>query len=176
MAKEPASALDASLTTEQAASLIGVTDRYIRQLMQDGRFKRDANGVLTVFAVVRGYIEAKDQEIEQARLKAADNEVRRAKAKEINLRIAEKERELVPRDEVEALVQLVVGEIVSRLQGLPARFTRDINERRRLEQLVYDIRGEVADLTAKYGETFRTGGELIDATDEDDAGPMGEEA
>ena len=176
MANEPESPLDAALKTEQAASLIGVTDRYVRQLVQEGRIKRDANGVLTVFAVVSGYLEAKDREIEQIRLKAADNEVRRAKASLLNMSLAEKQRELVPRDETEEFVGLLIGEIVSRLQGLPARYTRDVSERRRLEDLISNVRGEVADIARKLGEAFRTGADLVDTAGEDDAGPMGEEA
>jgi hypothetical protein len=164
------------LRIEQAAALIRVSVRRVQQLMQEGWIKRDAKGGLSVVAVVHGYLDAKDKEIEQIRLKAADNEVRRAKAREINIRIAEKERELVPRDEAEEFVQLLIGETVSRLQGLPARYTRDVNERRRLDQLTGEIRAEVAGLARKFGASFRAGADLVDTAGEDDAGSVGEEA
>jgi len=175
MAKEPASALDAALKTEQAASLIGVTVRRLQQLIQEGTIRRDGNGKLTVSAVVQGRLADKDREIEQIRLKAADNDVRRAKARLLEMNLSEKQRELVPRDEAEEFVQLLIGEVVSRLQGLPARYTRDVSERRRLEDLISNIRGEVADIARKLGEAFRTGADLVDTAGEDDAGPMGEE-
>ncbi len=103
MARKPAKAAPeqtapSSLKIEQAAALIRVSVRRVQQLMQEGWIKRDAKGGLSVVAVVHGYLDAKDKEIGQIRLKAADNEVRRAKAREINIRIAEKKRELVPRD------------------------------------------------------------------------------
>jgi hypothetical protein len=183
MAKKPAKetqpapeAQAKGIKVEQAAALLRVSVRRVQQLMQEGLIRRDANGVLSIVAVVHGYLDAKDKEIEQIRLKAADNDVRRAKASLLNMSLAEKQRELVPRDEAEEFVQLLIGEVVSRLQGLPARFTRDVNERKRLDGLVGAIRAEVADIARKLGEAFRTGADLVDTAGEDDAGSMGEEA
>jgi len=182
MAKKPAKAAPekaapvAGVRVEQAAALIRVSVRRIQQLQQEGWIKRDENGVLSIISVVHGYLDAKDKEIEQIRLKAADNDVRRAKASLLNMSLAEKQRELVPRDEAEEFVQLLIGEVVSRLQGLPARYTRDVNERKRLDQLVGAIRSEVADIAGKLGAAFRVGGEFIDTAGEDGAGSMGAEA
>jgi hypothetical protein len=179
MAKKPAEAPTAQeaqpsgIKVEQAAALIRVSVRRIQQLMQEGWIKRTPGGVLTGVAVVHGYLDFQEDATKRLMAKFADNEVRRAKAKEINIRIAEKERELVPRDEAEGFVQLLIGGVVSLLQGLPARFTRDVNERKRLEHLVSDVRAEVAGLAAKFGAAFRTGEEFIDPAGEDDAGPVG---
>jgi hypothetical protein len=168
MAKAPSAAASAgSLKIEQAAGLLRLSVRRINQLIQEGWIKRDGNGALTIIGAVHGYLDFKDEEIRRIQLKAADNEVRRAKAKEINLRTAKQERELIPRDETEALLQLLLGEVVSRLQGLPARYTRDVNERKQLETLIASVRAEVAGIAAKYGEAFRSGGEPAEAGGED---------
>jgi hypothetical protein len=171
MAKAPSAAASAgALKIEQAAGLLRLSVRRINQLIQEGWIKRDSAGTLTIVAAVHGYLDFKDEEIKRIQLKASYNEVRRARAHEISLRTAKQERELIPREEAEEFVQLLIGEVVSRLLGLPARYTRDVNDRKQLETLVASVRAEVADIAAKYGEAFRTGGELTATAEEDGAG------
>lgn len=151
-----------TITAEVAAKLIRLKERRFYQLVSEGWIKKP----YTVVSVVHGYLDFKEDAEKRAQLKAADNEVRRARAREIELRTAKSERELVPAEEADALVQMIVGQITAKLQGLPARYTRDVTERNRLETLVDDIRTEVADLAAQYAENFRSGGELAPADEE----------
>jgi phage terminase Nu1 subunit (DNA packaging protein) len=79
-----------------------------------------------------------------------------ARARETELRTARQELELVPTEEAVAYVQMVVGTLVSRLNGLPAQFTRDLDERRRLEAAIERIRADVADAMAQHGSAYRS--------------------
>jgi len=160
----------AGLKIEQAAALLRLSTSRVKQLISEGWIKRDGDGKLTIVNVVHGYLDLRDDEVKRITAKAADNEVRRARAREITLRTAKAERELVPRDDAEEFVQLLIGEVVARLQGLPARFTRDVNERSILEQLIRDVRKEVAEIAAKHVAAFQSGAEPSEAAGEDDAG------
>lgn len=158
-----------TITAEVAAKLLRVSVRRLYQLVEEGWIQKQ-DGKFTVVGVVHGYLDLKEHAEKQALQKAADNEVRRARAREIELRTAKAERDLVPLEEAEAFVQMVIGEIVSRLQGLPARASRDIHEREKLEGIVDALRAEVAGIAAKYAAAFRAGAYAFEAGAEDDAG------
>ncbi|MFC5391211.1 hypothetical protein [Bosea vestrisii] len=68
--------------------------------------------------------------------------------------MAERQRDLVPAEEMMAVTQLIVGTLVSRLSGLPAQFTRNLGERHRLESLIDAIRIEVADLIEQHQDAY----------------------
>jgi phage terminase large subunit GpA-like protein len=142
-----------TITVEVAAKLIRVSLRRIHQLVEEG-WIRKADGKFTVVGVVHGYLDMKEHAEAQAQQKAADNDVRRARAREIELRTAKAERELVPLEEAEAFVQFATGAVISRLQGLPARASRDLHECEKLEAIVDAIRTEVADSSQNMRRLF----------------------
>ncbi|WP_245407583.1 hypothetical protein [Rhodopseudomonas faecalis] len=138
------------ITTEQAGRLLMVTGERVRQLIKSGYVPRPVKGVIPLVAAVQGYIKFLKDEDRRSSKSAADSRVRDARAKEIELKIARQQRELLPTEEAVALCNRVVGLLISRVAGLPAEFTRDLNERRRLEGSIDAIRVEVADLIREY--------------------------
>jgi hypothetical protein len=139
---------------ETAAALIKVTPRRLQQLTAQGWIKKESRGQYTVVAVVHGYLAFRDDEERNAAKTAADSRVRDARAREMELRIAREEKELIPTVEALTFLQAVVGMLISRLIGLPAQITRDRDERRRIEAIIDDIRTdvdkEIADLQVEY--------------------------
>jgi hypothetical protein len=138
------------ITVDQAARLIMVTDVWVRQLIKMGFIPKPVKGLVPLVAVVQGYIKFLKDEERRSSKSAADSRVRDARAKEIELRIAREQRELIPTEEALAICSNIVGHTMSRLTGLPAEFSRDLNERRRLEAAIDAIRVEVADLLREY--------------------------
>jgi hypothetical protein len=63
----------------------------------------------------------------------------------MELRTAREAGELAPTQEWLDGMKLVTGKIVAALVGLPARYTRDLGERSRLEGMISQLRTDVAD-------------------------------
>ena len=73
----------------------------------------------------------------------ADADFQLAKAELIRLRIAEKQRHLIPLEEAVGQVEEMVGLFLSRLSGFAARCGgRDLATRLAIDQAVYDLRLE----------------------------------
>ncbi|MBI1649866.1 hypothetical protein [Hyphomicrobium sulfonivorans] len=163
-----------SIKAEVAAALIRVTLRRLQQLVAEGWIKKEA-GHYTIRGVVHGYLNFLDSVRERATKNEADNRVRAARAREIELRTAREESELIPTDEAVAYTQAVVGALISRMNGLPAQITRDLNERRRIEAMLDKIRSEVAAVSAEHGAAYRSLPDIDRADAEDHAKRLGGE-
>ena len=81
----------------QAARLLMISEERIRQLVKQGFIpKPEKRGFVQLVGAVQGYLRyLKDDERRSAK-SAADSRVRDARALEIELRIAERSRELIP--------------------------------------------------------------------------------
>ena len=75
---------------------------------------------------------------------AAESRVSEAKVKDLEIRSQERLGNLVPLEVLEDSIDIVVGMYRAELVGLPASFTRDISERRRLEKLINELLKRVA--------------------------------
>lgn len=141
---------------EAAAALIRVTPRRLQQLASDGWIKREGRGRYTIEGVVHGYLDFRDDEARQVQKNSAENRIRDARARAIELRTAREEGELVPTEEAVAYTQAVVGALISRMDGLPTQITRDLDERRRIEAMLERIRSDVAKVVAEHGRMYRS--------------------
>ena len=86
----------------------------------------------------------------------ADAEHAKAKAALLRLRIAEKQRELVPRADFDAVIDGIAGVVLMHLSGMAARCSNDLMVRRKIDAVVYQVRKEMAkvalEMADKYGE------------------------
>lgn len=135
-----------TMSTAQAAALLDLTERRVQQLAREGVIPKASHGRYPVAGAVRGYIGYLREEVRRSTETAAGAALKATRQAEIELRMAERQRELVPADELIAVTQLIVGTLISRISGLPAQFTRRPDERRRLESLIDAIRIEIAAL------------------------------
>jgi hypothetical protein len=155
VAKEPEQQASGTIPMAQAALLLMISDERVRQLQRGGYIPRAEKGRVPLVGAVQGYIRFLKDEERRSQRTAAESRVRDARAREIELRTARDEQELIPAEEAVAYAQEVFGQLVSRLNGLPAQFTRDLDERRRLEAAIDDIRTEVAAVIADHGPAYR---------------------
>jgi hypothetical protein len=100
---------------------------------------------------------------------AAASRIQDARVAEIEMRNAIARREYVPVDDAQAAIDIVVGRVKSELTGLPARVTRDLDQRRKLETEVNGSLKRIADELAASAEYFAKGGDLPSTSGEDDA-------
>ncbi|WP_036282335.1 hypothetical protein [Methylocystis sp. ATCC 49242] len=121
------------VTIRNAADLLGVTDRWVRQLCTDGRVTKEGPGVVPIGEVIAAYTENLKTESKKTSKSEAAAEVQRARAEEIRLRVAIRQGELIPMTEIEPVFSDILGSLRSRLAGVPAACTRDLNLRETIE-------------------------------------------
>jgi hypothetical protein len=98
------------------------------------------------------------RERQQSPRAAADAEHALAKAALLRIRIEEKQRKLVRREDVDALIDGIAGVTLTALSSLPARCEPrgDLAIRRSIERVVFEVRNEIAkvclEMADKNGE------------------------
>jgi hypothetical protein len=142
------------------SAMFGCTERQARNLLQEAGVLPVSRGEWDAVVAVRSVF---------ARLRDArtSTELSRARARQVEA-VAKKhelatrraERELVPVEDATAALDLVFGKIASELSALPARLTRDREQRRKIETEINDTRLRMADALKDSAEFLANGGEL----------------
>lgn len=148
------------ITLEQAGRLLMVGTEWVRRLIKEGYIPRPKPGRTTIVGAVQGYIKYLKDAHARTSKTAADSRVRDARAAEIELRNAERRRELIPVEDATAAMDFLVAEVREQLNGLPARVTRDLDLRRKIEAEVYVAQSAIAQALATAAGVARTGAEL----------------
>ncbi|MCR6673243.1 hypothetical protein [Devosia ginsengisoli] len=146
-----------------------ITSRWIRKLQADGYIPRPAPGKVALVAAVQGYIKSLKDEDRRSTKTASDSRVRDARAAEIEMRIAERKRELIPIEDAAAAMDLLAGKTKEEMTGLAARITRDMELRRKIEAEVNGAQSRIADALRASAEFARKGGDLPYSSSADDA-------
>jgi len=137
----------------ELGELCGMPSRQLDDLAKGGFIAPDKNKLYSLQESIRGIIAWAKGERRQNLGTETQKKLQAIRAKEIEQRMAAKGGQLVPVEEAEAFVATMMGEVVSRLAGLPAMIgTRDRDVRNRIERAVDGIRRELAALASKYGE------------------------
>ena len=89
---------------------------------------------------------------------AAADALRAVRAREIAVRTAERERKLIPIEELNVAWDFCLGALVSNLTCVPARCTRDLLLRRTIENEIDLARNAAADTCRKQAELLRKNG------------------
>jgi hypothetical protein len=129
---------------------------YIGKLEAEGVIQRQGDGFPLDQSRV-AYLRYLRRERQQSPRAAADAEHALAKAALLRLRIEEKQRTLVKRDEHEAMIDQMAGLVLTKLGGWPARIGgADLGVRRKAEAVLRELRVEIAEaataLADKCGE------------------------
>lgn len=158
-----------TIDTVTAAALLKITPQWVRQLAAQGWYKPIARDRWNLVEVVQGYIDSLKDENRRSAKSAAESRVRDARAAEIERRLAREDRGLIALDEAVRFVDLISGDFLQSIGGLPARITRVPRERQRIESICDAERLRLSDLYAERRQTLRTGRPAAEADDEDDA-------
>ncbi len=144
-----ASPLPETVPIASLAGLFGVTDRQARNLLEMSKVKSHGRGQWPLSEAVRAVLAQARESREPDQLSAARARAIRAKARQTEIALARQERELIPVDEVLSAFDTVLGGVVSALNGLPARVTRDMEIRRKIEAEIHAARvGMAKDMQA----------------------------
>jgi hypothetical protein len=136
---------DAALNVEQAAGLLQVSTAWIRRLTNEGVFSK-VDGRYRLIDTVQAYLRYVKDEQRRTGKAAVTNRVIEARAREIELRTAQRERSLIEIDDVLGTLDEMVGMFLTGLSELPAACGgRDLTARRTIEAATRDLRQRIAD-------------------------------
>ena len=148
-----------TIPVDVAAKLLMVTPEWVRRLTKDGWIVKTDRGRYRVVDVVQGYIRFLKDEARRSSKTASLSRLQDIRTRKEELAVAQTERELVPLVEAMTLVDEVAGAVVARINAIPARLTRNIEQREQLQREVDDALTEVADRIAKLRRSYRSGDE-----------------
>lgn len=157
------------ITAAQAAALLDLTEHRIRQLVREGFIPKPSRNSYPLVGTVRGYIKFLREENRRNTQSAAESGLKATRQAEIELRMAERRRDLVQRSEADAAMDMVVGQINEEFGGFAARATRDVAIRREIEKVLDAALNAVADRLSGAKLALATGGDNAPAQAEDNA-------
>lgn len=134
----------AAATATEMGRHLDLSRQRIVALADEGVIPREADGTFPVDACRIGYLRWLRDPARRSAKSAADGKFVEAKTRLLEIRTMEKLGQLVPAELLDEMVDLITGLYRSELNTLPAQFTRDIRERRRLEDLIRKMLHRIA--------------------------------
>jgi hypothetical protein len=148
---------DLFLTAPEIANLCDRTDRWVRGMAKDGYFEKEGRGRYSLKSVMRGMLRHMDDQLAKGSQSASASRATDARTREIEQRIAIRERELISIEDATMALDKVVGVVSGELSGLPARISRDLTIRKKAETEVHVARRKISEALAEMSGAARTG-------------------
>ena len=133
----------ATVSASTLALHIDCSRTYIGKLEVEGVIQRQGNGFPLDQSRV-AYLRYLRRERQQSPRSEADADHVKAKTEMLQLRLMEKKRELVRREDVDELIDAMCGTVLTHLSGMAARCSRDLTIRRNIDAVVDQVRREMA--------------------------------
>ncbi|RWO35933.1 MAG: hypothetical protein EOS11_33375 [Mesorhizobium sp.] len=158
-----------TISAKDLGKLLGITDRWVRDLEKQGVLKRKARGQYDPCECVQAFVGWKARaEVEKVGPALKDT-LRERREQEIAQRIAIRDRTLINFDEALAALETICGLFLAAISGLPAQITREHGERTRIEGICDAVRRRLSKRFAEVMEAVRAGRPVGGAEPEDDA-------
>jgi len=157
--------------TADLAAILGRTDRWIRDLENQGVLQKTARGRYKLAASVQAYVEWRLKAEVDRRYDESDarQQIEIERARKLRLQNDEAENKLVPTDLGIAAVDFIVGILRTDLAGVPALITEDVALRRRAEDAIDQVLNSVADRFEKASAALEQGRDPLEADEALDA-------
>jgi hypothetical protein len=154
----------AIISTKLACVVLKLTQPRLAQLEQQGFIARTSPGRWRLVDLVQGYVKFLKEETKRRTGTASLSRVQEARALEIEQRTARNSARTIELEDAVGLVDSVIGGIRADLNGLPARCTRDLDERVKLEVEINDVLTRAADRLDQESAAAAAGGVTVAAT------------
>lgn len=175
MTSKPTAALPETIGAGELGRMLDVSAQFLGNLLRDGHIERAAqHGRYQLETSVRGYVHFLRGARKSAPKAAAAVRLQEARADEVALRVAERQRELIPIEDAEAALDHLLATVRSELGGLSARVTRDIPTRRLIERGLNDALERMAVSFDASSEAARKGGDPSASIADQGTGSVGE--
>jgi hypothetical protein len=151
-ASRPRSRKAATVSASALALHLDCSRAYIGRLEAEGVIQRQGDGFPLDQSRV-AYLPYLRRERQQSPRAEADADHVRVKTEMLQMRLMEKKRELVRREDVDALIDGICGVTLTHLSGWPARIAgQDLGLRRRAEAVLRELRTEIAEAATKLAD------------------------
>lgn len=160
----------ATVSLKEAASLVGVSERWIQMRAKEGFFSASSRGRYPLVPLVRGVRAYYDALLEKANKSAAASRATDARTREIELRIAERQGKLLPVEDCEAVVSELAALVLREFGGMAAKVTRDLDMRQKIDEEVDSALGRIRAHAEERSEALLSGRLDLDEEQEADAG------
>jgi hypothetical protein len=158
-----------NVTLEEAGAAMGITAPWVLHLISEGYIERHSLGGVSLIQAQAGYIRWLKDEDRRSSKSAAESGLKAARQREVEVRTAERERRLIDVTEHSDIVDELCGLFIAGLASLPARVTRDVSLRRKVESECDAIRNDIAARAAERARDVGAGRTAADRDAEDDA-------
>jgi hypothetical protein len=149
----PAANGAATVSASALALHLDCTRTYVGKLEAEGVIQQQGHGFPLDQSRV-AYLRYLRRERRQSPRSEADAEHVKVKTEMLQLRLMEKRRELVRRDDVDALNDQIAGTVLTHLSGMAARCSRDMQVRRNVDAVVMQIRREISEACTKQADEW----------------------
>ena len=154
------------LSTKEAAELLNISDRRVRQLIEDGLFERLENDKLDARKIVEQYYSFKFDvgKVKSYDLERAEHEVIKRKLSE--LKLSRQTKELLVAKEVETEYTNMVVTFRNKLLSLPSKIAPTVVNNSNVNEIMTLIDSEIRDCLIELSEynpdVFKSGDDAID--------------
>ncbi|WP_157057413.1 hypothetical protein [Loktanella sp. 3ANDIMAR09] len=150
------------MTLKEAATMVGKSTRWVQLRVTEGYLQKTDRGRYVISDFVQGVVAYYEGLAEKSNQKAAATRSSDARTREIELRIAERERRLIPIEDASAVVADLAGLVLAELTGLPARITRDLDQRKEIEKATDDLVRRIKERASQRADALRSSGVDLD--------------
>lgn len=137
------------------AKLAGVTGRRVRQVLSAAGVRPVSRGRVELEPAFRALLDAARGDKAATPEARARAELAKARAAEVEMRLAERSKALIARTDAEEALERLVGVVNSELAGLSANLTRDMSLRRRVDDATMEMRARIARRLRAEAERIR---------------------
>ncbi|WP_103173254.1 hypothetical protein [Paracoccus sp. SY] len=153
---------DLTLSAAEIATMTGRTVRWVQSMAKDGYFSKDGRGRYRLESVIQGLLRHEEDQAAKGNQAAAASRATDARTREIDQRMAIRDRQLIPIEDAIMALDTVCGVVNTQLTGLPARISRDLGIRRKVETEIHRVRQAISDALAEMSRASKTGVGLDD--------------
>lgn len=141
---------ETEVSTSELACVLGITGRYVRQLVENGQLEKSGRGRFVLADAVQRYIAGLSRETtsaEEARLERAKRQsevtLKASKAEMARLELKELQGKIHRSEDVKAMTEDLIYTIRSDLTALPGRLAVDVAAAKTAAEAAEVIRKEV---------------------------------
>ena len=134
------------------ATHLGMTRQAVAWLTAQAIIERRADGRYDLDQSRLKYIAHLRSDARRSPRTQADADHVKVKTEMLQVKLMEKRRELVRRDQANTLLDTICGVVLTHLSGMAARCSRDMLVRRNIDAVVLQVRTEMAEVCTKLAD------------------------
>lgn len=158
--------LNGSVSGVALSKFFGISPERLRVLKNEGVIVASGRKY-DFFRSTRSYIDRLRDGASKKQGGTLDDQLKEAKIREIDQRLAINSRELIPLDEAMGGFDAAAGMILEVFSGLPSQISRDVRERKRIEEICDIARRALATQFSKIAAGIQSAIEDPDTQEED---------